>query len=120
APSFYIDIEPLNDCDAYTRVYGESMSPRYESGDIIGLKKITNFEIMRWGHAHVIVTDSYYDNLRSVKNIYPCNDDSKYIIIDSENPQYKGENKILIEHIVALFLVRGKASIHHMWCYVGD
>lgn len=113
-PSYYIDIEPLNDCDVYTRVYGESMSPKYESGDIIGLKKITNFDIMRWGHAHVVVTDSFYDNLRSVKNIFPCLEDSRYIIIDSENPQYKGENKILIEHIVGLFLVRGKASIHHM------
>jgi len=113
-PEYYVDFPPFNDCDAFTRVYGDSMYPKYQSGEIIAIKKLNNFDIMRWGETHLIITDSHYDNLRTIKNIHPCENDDSAIIIEASNPKFKGENKILKKHILGLFLVKGKASVHHM------
>ena len=113
-PEYYVDFPPFNDCDAFTRVYGDSMYPKYQSGEIIAIKKLSNLDIMRWGETHLIVTDSYYDNLRTIKNIHPCENDEDSIVIEASNPKFKGTNKILKKHILGLFLVKGKASVHHM------
>src|SRR5690606_13636023 len=34
-PSFYVDFKPFNDCDAYFRVYGDSMYPKYGNGEVV-------------------------------------------------------------------------------------
>ena len=113
-PEYYVDFPPFNDCDAYTRIYGDSMYPKYQSGEIIAIKKLNNFDIMRWGETHLIITDGHYDNLRTIKNIHPCPKDDDCIIIRASNPKFEGDNKILKKHILGLFLVKGKASVHHM------
>lgn len=113
-PEYYVDIPPFNDCDAYTRVYGDSMYPKYQSGDIIALKKINNMEFMRWGHVHLVVSDNYYDDLRTIKEIHPCEDDSDCIILRSSNPNFKGDNKVKKKHILGIFLVKGKVRQDYM------
>src|SRR5690606_19357786 len=34
-PEYYVDYRPFNDCTAYLPVHGDSMSPRFNSGEII-------------------------------------------------------------------------------------
>jgi len=113
-PEYYVDLKPFNDCDAYVRVYGDSMYPKYQSGDIIAIKKINNLGYMRWGHVHLVVSDSYYDDLRTLKEVHPCEDDPECIILKSSNPNFKGENKVEKKHIIGLFLVKGKVRQDYM------
>src|SRR3546814_14093953 len=38
-PEYYVDFRPFNDCTAYFPPYGDSMSPRYQNGDIIAVRQ---------------------------------------------------------------------------------
>lgn len=110
-PEYYIDFQPFNDCDAFTRVYGDSMYPKFASGEIIAIKRKTNFDAILWGEAHLIVTDGYYDDLRTIKTIHPCEDDHECVILRASNPAFKGDTRIKKKHIIGLFTVKGKTRI---------
>lgn len=108
-PEFYVDYKPFNDCHAYLPVYGDSMYPRFASGEIIAVKQIKNFEVIQWGEAYLVITDSTSNNLRSVKMLFQHHDPEK-IILRSSNPNYKGDTVIKRSSIVSLYIIKGKIT----------
>ena len=106
-PTFYIDYEHFNDCNAYIPVVGDSMYPQYCAGEIVAVKQISNFDVIQWGEAYLIVTNSNANDLRTIKQIHYSDDESK-IILRASNPNYKGDTKINKEDILSMFIIKGK------------
>lgn len=108
-PSFFIDFLPFNDCYAYINVYGNSMFPKYANGEIIAIQRKKNFNVILWGEAHLVITDDSADSLRTIKLLYP-GEDNDHIVLRSSNPSYKGDTVIEKSSILQLYLVRGKIT----------
>lgn len=106
-PAFYIDYAHFNDCTAYVPVVGDSMYPNYCSGEIVAVKQINNFDVIQWGESYLVVTNDNANNLRTIKQIHYCEDESK-IILRASNPNYRGDTVIPKEDIVNLFIIKGK------------
>ncbi len=106
-PEYMINFQPFNDCTAFLPVYGDSMFPKIKSGDIIAIKQVTNQNIILWGEAHVVVTGAGANNMRTVKLIFPCDDDKNKIILRASNPGYKGDTIIDRCDIISLYIVKG-------------
>lgn len=106
-PTFYIDYEHFNDCTAYLPVTGDSMLPQYCSGEIVAIKRIYNLDIILWGEAYLVVTNSNANDLRTIKLIYPHEDQSK-IILRACNPDYKGDTVINKVDILSMYIIKGK------------
>lgn len=106
-PTFYIDYEHFNDCNAYIPVVGDSMYPQYCAGEIVAVKQIHNFDVLQWGEAYLIITNTNANDLRTIKQIHYCEDDSK-IILRASNPNYRGDTKINKADILSMFIIKGK------------
>ncbi len=113
-PEFYVDYRPFNDCSAYVPVYGDSMYPRFASGEVIAVKQVFNPEYLQWGEAHLVITDSNTNNMRVIKTIHPCDHDNSKIILRSTNPNFKGDTVIPKESILSLYIVKGKVTRNQM------
>ncbi len=109
-PTFYIDYQHFNDCTAYLPVVGDSMYPRYASGEIVAVKQIFNKDIIQWGEAYLIVCNENADNLRTIKLVHPCEKDETKIILRASNPNYKGDTPISKDDIISMFIVKGKIT----------
>lgn len=108
-PTFYINYEHFNDCNAYIPVVGDSMYPKYCSGEIIAVKRIYNFDVIQWGEAYFIVTNSESNDMKTIKLLHQHEDDSK-VILRSSNPNYKGDTTIHKKDIISLFIVKGRIT----------
>lgn len=75
---------PNVDAQAFINVFGDSMYPKYCSGEIIGIKEIEK-DMVFPGHAFVI---QMTDGEAYIKYIDPGKDDDHWIL-RSENPHYK-------------------------------
>lgn len=108
-PEFFVDFLPFNDCSAYLPVYGESMYPVFTSGEIIAVKRVDNHNIILWGEAYLVVTNSEANNLRTVKLLFQHTDDDK-VILRAANPEFKGDTIISKSCITDLYIVKGKIT----------
>ena len=106
---YLVNYLPFNDCTAYLPVYGDSMYPKYAAGEIIAIKEITNYEILQWGEAYVVMTDADSNSLRTIKLIFQHADNTK-LILRSSNPNFKGETVIRKKNIQALYIIKGKIT----------
>ncbi|MEH3112991.1 LexA family transcriptional regulator [Pedobacter terrae] len=106
---YLVNYLPFNDCTAYLPVYGDSMSPQYAAGEIIAIKEITNYEILQWGEAYVVMTDEDTNSLRTIKLIYQHADDTK-LILRSSNPNFNGDTVISKKNILSLYIIKGKIT----------
>ncbi len=106
---YLVNYLPFNDCTAYLPVYGDSMYPKYAAGEIIAIKEITNYEILQWGEAYVVMTDENSNSLRTIKLIFQHADESK-LILRSSNPNFKGDTVIHKKSIQALYIIKGKIT----------
>jgi phage repressor protein C with HTH and peptisase S24 domain len=108
-PEYYVNFRPFNDCDAYLPIYGDSMYPKYASGEIIAVREVINKEIIQWGEAYLIIADEYANNITTVKLLFEHNTSSK-IILRASNPNYKGDTILDRNAIKRLFIVKGKIT----------
>ncbi|WP_443945473.1 LexA family transcriptional regulator [Pedobacter sp. AW1-32] len=106
---YFVNYRPFNDCTAYLPVYGDSMYPKYASGDIIAVKQIFNFEVLQWGEAYVVMTDDESNGLRSIKLVFEHIDKSK-VILRSSNPNFKGDTILSRKNIVSMYIIKGKIT----------
>ncbi len=106
---YFVNYKPFNDCTAYLPVFGDSMYPKYASGEIIAVKAITNFDVLQWGESYVIMTDSSTNGIRSIKNLHEHSDPSK-LILRSSNPNFRGDTVIEKKNISSLFIIKGKIT----------
>ena len=112
-PEFYVNFKPFNDCTAYLTIYGDSMYPKYTSGDIISIKKLPNKDVILWGEAYLVITNESANNLCTVKIIHPHKNPDK-IILRASNPNYAGDTVIDKKSILELYSIKGKITRNTM------
>ncbi len=101
-PAAYITVPSFKDCDFYLNVYGDSMYPKYSSGEIIACKKITDLDIIPYGEAFLIITSEQ----RLIKYIRKGNRADTVLLV-SENPKFE-PFEIKRKAILHLYKVVGK------------
>lgn len=100
----YITVPAFNDCDMFINVSGNSMYPKYCSGDVIALKKINDLDVIAMGEAYLVVTSEQ----RLLKYIRKGSD-KEHVKLVSEHQDYD-EFEIHKNKIIYLYLVKGKIT----------
>ncbi|MBB5622765.1 phage repressor protein C with HTH and peptisase S24 domain [Pedobacter cryoconitis] len=108
-PEYYVNFRPFNDCDAYLPVYGDSMFPKYSSGEIIAIREVVNKDIIQWGEAYLIMADESANSITTVKLLFEHDTPGK-IILRAANSDYKGDTILDKQAINRLFIVKGKIT----------
>jgi hypothetical protein len=106
-PEFYVDFKPFNDCTAYLPVYGDSMYPRFANGEIVVVKEVRNKDAILWGEAYLVITNSEWNSLRTIKQVHQ-HEDYRYVTLRASNPNYKGELVIPKDAILSMYFIVGK------------
>lgn len=106
---YYVNYKPFNDCSAYLPVFGDSMYPRYAAGEIVAVKAITNFNVLQWGEAYLVITDDFTNKIRSIKNVHEHPDSNK-LVLRSSNPNFKGDTVIDKKNIKEMYIIKGKIT----------
>ena len=88
--------------DFAIRVEGDSMTPRFQSGELLLAKKVDD-SFIQWGKCYVIATK--HDCV--VKRLYPCKDDDNSVTCHSENTESYPDYDILKEDITGIGIVVG-------------
>lgn len=103
SPDAYISVPGFAGCDLAINVRGDSMLGRYNPGDIIGIKKITDYETISWGSCHVVTTDEQ----AFIKFLRYDEENPEFIILKSQNDHYQ-DMRFHKSKIKSLWLVKGK------------
>ncbi|MBB5638669.1 phage repressor protein C with HTH and peptisase S24 domain [Pedobacter cryoconitis] len=106
---YYVNFRPFNDCDAYLPVYGDSMYPKYSSGEIIAIREVINKDIIQWGEAYLVMADESANNITTVKLLFQHTTPEK-IVLRAANPDYKGDTILDKIAIRRLFILKGKIT----------
>jgi transcriptional regulator with XRE-family HTH domain len=97
----------FQDCTAIFPIFGESMSPRYRSGDRLIVKEYPHFrEYIQYGEVYVIFTSN---DERMIKVIKKC-EKPDYLLLSSLNSDYD-DFEIPASVVNKLYMVKGKLSI---------
>lgn len=108
-PEYFVNFKPFNDCTAYLYVFGDSMYPKFASGEIIAIKELSNKDVLQWGEAYVILTKESSNSLKMLKILHQHSDPKK-LILRSSNPNFKGDTILLKEQIESLYIIKGKIT----------
>jgi phage repressor protein C with HTH and peptisase S24 domain len=113
-PKDYLSFTPFNDCDLALNVYGDSMYPKYQSGDVIAIKEIHDFKtFIQFGEVYLVVTHSKEgDNQKFIKFVRKSDKKDHYKMV-SENPKHDPFD-VPINDIRKMFLVKGKVELNSM------
>lgn len=100
-PAYYINAQPINDCDIAGLVSGTAMQPDIPAGSIVILKKVTVKEITP-GESYLIITP-YFKGIRVIRM---SQHSSEYLLLPRNTQDY---DPITIERnsINKLYLVKG-------------
>ena len=96
-PSFGKDIHFIN-------VFGDSMYPKYSSGEIIGIKEI-EYDYLNFGFAYVVIMNNEEVYLKYVKKGHK----SDRVLLVSENTHYE-PREFHLSQIRSFFMVKGVIS----------
>lgn len=102
----YYTVSEFKGSDFLIRIKGDSMSPRYASGDIVACKKILEMLYFQWGRVYVVYTKS---NGIMIKRLQPS-EDKDCIKCVSDNTKYAPFD-VPKSDIVSLALVNGLVSL---------
>lgn len=105
--TFIINYKHFNDCDAYLPVVGDSMHPKYPAGEIVAVKQIRNLDTLLWGETYLVITNDNANNLRTIKDVHYCSDETK-VILRAANPDFAGDTRINKEDILSMYIVKGR------------
>lgn len=86
---------------AFINVYGDSMYPKFCSGEIIGIKEVEP-QYINYGYAYVVIFNDGQVFLKYVKK----GKDNEHWILDSENPKYESREYHL-SLIKKIFIIKG-------------
>ena len=92
----------------FINVYGDSMYPKYKSGDMIGIKPV-EFQYIVFGHPYVVVFDNGDTNIKYVQK----GSDEHHVILASENPKYE-PREYPLSIIRFFFTVKGSLNKERM------
>jgi phage repressor protein C with HTH and peptisase S24 domain len=85
----------------FINVYGDSMYPKFCSGEIIGIKEV-ELQYMNFGYAYVVILKDEQVLLKYIKK----GSDKEHIILESENDFYEPKEYHL-EQIKKVFIIKG-------------
>lgn len=102
----YYMVDEFKGCDFVIRIKGDSMSPRYASGDVVACKKILEMLYFQWGRVYVLYTQS---NGIMIKRLQPS-DKEDCVRCVSDNDKYAPFD-VPKSDIVSLALVNGLVSL---------
>lgn len=93
--------------DCAIRVDGDSMYPRYKSGDILAIKILQDPTFFQWGRIYCVST------LQGciVKKLYPFPGDENLIVCHSENSDVYPDFTISKSDILSIAIVVGHAGV---------
>ena len=100
--NYYI-INEFNTADFLIRVKGDSMYPKYNSGDLIACKKVNEITFWQWHRIYAICTKNQGILIKRVEEF---RENPAYITLVSENPKYK-PFEIHEDEIIDVALVLG-------------
>lgn len=100
----YISVPAFADCDMFINISGNSMYPKYCSGELVALKKIEDRDVVAFGEAYVIVTKEQ----RFLKYIRKGSDKMHWTLC-SEHNEYE-PFEIPIKKVLHLYIVKGKIT----------
>ena len=93
--------------DCAIRVDGDSMYPRYCSGDILAIKVIKDPTFFQWGRVYVLSTTQGC----VVKKLFPYPGDDTMLVCHSENCENYPDYTIPKEEVLAVAIVVGHAGV---------
>lgn len=102
----YYTVSEFKESDFLIRVKGDSMTPKYNGGDLVACKKVSETYFLQWGRVYVIYTQSQGI---MIKRVQPCEDDD-WITCVSDNPRYAPFN-VPKSDIVSIALVNGAVTL---------
>lgn len=105
-PKYMIDYAPFNDCTFYRPVYGESMSPKFKSGDVVACKRLSNKDYVMYGEAYLCIFRRNEETIETLRTLRICEDSSKISLVPL-NPNYDSIT-IPKSTIEVLYIVKGK------------
>lgn len=85
----------------FINVYGDSMYPKFCSGEIIGIKEV-ELQYMNFGYAYVVILKDEQVLLKYIKK----GSNNEHIILESENDFYEPKEYHL-EQIKKVFIIKG-------------
>lgn len=85
----------------FINVYGDSMYPKYCSGEIIGIKEV-ELQYLNFGYAYVVILKDGQVLLKFIKKGI----DNDHIILESENKFYEPKEYHL-DQIKKVFIIKG-------------
>lgn len=85
----------------FINVYGDSMYPKFCSGEIIGIKEV-ELQYMNFGYAYVVILKDEQVLLKYIKK----GSDKEHIILESENDFYEPKEYHL-NQIKKVFIIKG-------------
>lgn len=89
------------------RVAGTSMQPRYNSGDLLAVRKISSANFLQWGKVYVLDTEQGL----LVKKVMPCEGDDDAVMCISENAAEYPPFRLPRREIRSLSIVVGHVSV---------
>lgn len=84
----------------FINVYGDSMYPRYNAGEIIGIK-YTEFQYLNYGYPYVVVFNNGDVFIKYVRK-----KDEEHILLTSENPIYE-PREFHLSLVKSFYSIRG-------------
>lgn len=106
-PEYNIDYKPFNDCTFYRPVYGESMSPKFNSGDVVACKRVVNKELILYGETYLCMVKLDSDFYETIKVLRKHKQQPEKIILKPLNPNYD-ETEVPLDAIIDLYIIKGK------------
>lgn len=85
----------------FINVFGESMYPKYVSGEIIGIKEI-QLDLINYGYAYVVVLIDGEVYLKYIQK----GKDNDHLLLKSENQKYE-PREMHIKNIKRVYIVKG-------------
>lgn len=100
----YVSVPAFADCDMFITISGNSMYPKFCSGEMVALKKIEDLDVIAMGEAYIVVTKEQ----RLLKYIRKGSGKGM-IKLCSEHPEYE-PFEIPIKKVLHLYIVKGKIT----------
>ena len=93
--------------DCLVRVAGASMQPRYLSGDLLAVRRLSSATFLQWGKVYVLDTEQGL----LVKKLMPCDGDEACVLCVSENEKEFPPFRLPKAEIRSLSIVVGHVSV---------
>lgn len=105
-PDYLINYELFNDCSFFRPVWGDSMSPRFNAGDVIACRRALNRNSILYGQAYLCIISMDGDCYETIR-ILRRHPDADQVILKSINPNFD-QTTVPLAAILDMCLIKGR------------